>query len=116
MVVAEGDPDADAHDHHTSSFPTTGHPPHPLLASAGTVVTGVFKQFEVHRLPVELFLVLTPYGGREKGGALLWKKTIERELDEYGHKGRVLGPVIGVYGGGSSNLGLLRDLAASELA
>jgi len=41
---------------------------------------------------------------------------IECELDAYGREGRVLGPVIGVYGSGSSDLGLLRDLAASELA
>ena len=41
---------------------------------------------------------------------------VERELHEYGHNGRVLGPVIGIYGCGSSDLGLLRDLAASELA
>ena len=41
---------------------------------------------------------------------------VERELHEFGHDGRVLGPVIGVYGCGSSDLGLLRDLAASELA
>ncbi len=41
---------------------------------------------------------------------------VERELREYGHGGRVLGPVIGVYGSGSNDLSLLRDLAASELA
>ena len=41
---------------------------------------------------------------------------VERELQEYGQNGRVLGPVIGIYGCGSSDLGLLRDLAASELA
>ena len=37
----------------------------PLLASAGVVVTGVSKQFGVYCLPVVLFLVLTPYGGRD---------------------------------------------------
>jgi hypothetical protein len=41
---------------------------------------------------------------------------IEQELMEYGHGGVVLGPVIGCYGGGSSDLGKLRDLAATELA
>ena len=41
---------------------------------------------------------------------------VERELHEYGHNGRVLGPVIGVYGCGSSDLSLLRDLAAFQLA
>ena len=41
---------------------------------------------------------------------------IEQELREYGHKGRVLGPVIGCYGGGSPDLGKLRDLAATQLA
>ena len=41
---------------------------------------------------------------------------VRRELNEYGQNGRVLGPVIGIYGSGSSDLGLLRDLAASELA
>ena len=41
---------------------------------------------------------------------------IEQELREYGHNGRVLGPIIGCYGGGSPDLGRLRDLAATELA
>ena len=41
---------------------------------------------------------------------------IEQELREYGHNGRVLGPIIGCYGGGSPDLGKLRDLAATELA
>jgi len=41
---------------------------------------------------------------------------VQRELREYGHDGRVLGPIIGVYGSGSNDLKLLRDLAASELA
>ena len=41
---------------------------------------------------------------------------VERSLREYGHNGTVLGPVIGVYGGGSSDLGRIRDLAAYELA
>ena len=30
---------------------------------------------------------------------------IEQELREYGHNGRVLGPIIGCYGGGSPDLG-----------
>jgi len=41
---------------------------------------------------------------------------VQRELREYGHGRRVLGPVIGAYGSGSNDLSLLRDLAASELA
>ena len=41
---------------------------------------------------------------------------IEQELREYGHNGRVLGPIIGCFGGGSPDLGRLRDLAATELA
>ena len=41
---------------------------------------------------------------------------IESELNEYGHKGRVLAPVIGRYGGASSDLSLILDLAARELA
>ena len=41
---------------------------------------------------------------------------IEQELREYGHNGRVLGPITGCYGGGSPDLGKLRDLAATELA
>ena len=44
------------------------------------------------------------------------KGPIEQELLEYGHGGRVLGPVVGAYGGGSSDLAKLRDLAATELA
>ena len=43
----------------------------------------------------------------------LLQKVIYRE---YGHNGRVLGPIIGCYGGGSPDLGKLRDLAATELA
>ena len=41
---------------------------------------------------------------------------VQRKLREYGNDGRVLGPIIGVYGSGSNDLKLLRDLAASELA
>ena len=40
---------------------------------------------------------------------------IESELNEYGHKGRVLAPIIG-YGGASSDLSLILDLVARELA
>ena len=39
---------------------------------------------------------------------------IEFELHEYGNDWRVLGPVIGVYGSGSRDLRLLRDLATSN--
>ena len=42
-----------------------------------------------------------------------WVKT---KGNEYGHKGRVLAPVIGRYGGASSDLSLILDLAARELA
>ena len=38
------------------------------------------------------------------------------ELNEYGHNGRVLAPVIGRYGGASSDLSLILDLVARELA
>ena len=41
---------------------------------------------------------------------------IESELNEYGHKGRVLAPVIGRYGGSSSDLSPILDLVARELA
>jgi len=41
---------------------------------------------------------------------------IESELNECGHKGRVLAPVIGRYGGASSDLSLILDLVARELA
>ena len=41
---------------------------------------------------------------------------IESELNEYGHSGRVLAPVIGRYGGGSSDLSLILDLVAREMA
>jgi len=41
---------------------------------------------------------------------------IESELNQYGHKGRVLAPVIGRYGGASSDLSLILDLVARELA
>ena len=44
------------------------------------------------------------------------KLCIKRKLREYGHSGRVLGPVNGVYGSGFNDLSLLSDLAASELA
>ena len=40
-----------------------------------------------------------------------------RTLYEYGGDGgRVLGPVVGAFGEASSDLGLLRDLCASEIA
>ena len=40
-----------------------------------------------------------------------------RILTKYGGaRGRVLGPVVGVFGEASSDLGLLRDLCASEMA
>ena len=41
---------------------------------------------------------------------------IEHEIREFGQSGRVFGPIIGCYGGGSPDLGKLRDLAATELA
>ena len=41
---------------------------------------------------------------------------IESELSEYGHSGCVLAPVIGRYGGASSDLGLILDLVAREMA
>ena len=41
---------------------------------------------------------------------------IESELNEYGHKGRVLAPVIGRYGGASSDLSPILNLVARELA
>jgi hypothetical protein len=41
---------------------------------------------------------------------------VEQQLREFGHKGRVLGPTIGCYGGASSDVRKLRDLAATELA
>ena len=41
---------------------------------------------------------------------------IESELNEYGHSGRVLAPVIGRYGGASSDLSLILDLVAREMA
>ena len=41
---------------------------------------------------------------------------IESELNEYGHRGRVLAPVIGRYGGVSSDLSLILDLVAREMA
>ena len=41
---------------------------------------------------------------------------IESELNEYGHRGRVLAPVIGRYGGASSDLSLFLDLVAREMA
>ena len=40
----------------------------------------------------------------------------ESELNEYGHRGRVLAPVIGRYGGASSDLSLILDLVAREMA
>ena len=44
------------------------------------------------------------------------KGQIESELNEYGHSGRVLAPVIGRYGGASSDLSLILDLVAPEMA
>jgi len=44
------------------------------------------------------------------------KTPIESELNEYGHSGRVLAPVIGRYGGASSDLSLILDLVAWEIA
>jgi hypothetical protein len=41
---------------------------------------------------------------------------VEQQLREFGHKGRVLGPTTGCYGGASSDVRKLRDLAATELA
>ena len=41
---------------------------------------------------------------------------IESELNEYGHNGRVLASVIGRYGDASSDLSLIMDLVARELA
>jgi len=41
---------------------------------------------------------------------------IESELNEYGHSGRVLAPVIGRYGVASSDLSLILDLVAREIA
>jgi len=40
---------------------------------------------------------------------------IESELDKYGHSGRVLAPVIGRYGGASSDHSLILDLVAREM-
>ena len=37
---------------------------------------------------------------------------IESEINEYGHRGRVLAPVIGRYGGASSDLTLILDFVA----
>jgi len=50
----EGDPDAEAHDHHNFSPPTTGCLPHPLPVLAGAVVTGASMYFGVNCLPVAL--------------------------------------------------------------
>ena len=41
---------------------------------------------------------------------------VECELNEYGHRGRVLAPVIGRYGGASSDLSHILDLVAREMA
>ena len=41
---------------------------------------------------------------------------IKSKLNEYGHCGRVLAPVIGQYGGASSDLSLILDLVAREMA
>jgi len=41
---------------------------------------------------------------------------IESEVDEHGHSGHVLAPVIGRYGGASSDLSLILDLVAREMA
>ena len=42
--------------------------------------------------------------------------SIESELNEHGHSGRVLAPVIGRYGGASSDLSPILDLVAREMA
>ena len=41
---------------------------------------------------------------------------IEGELKEDGHNGRVLAPIIGLYGGTSTDFSLILDLVARELA
>jgi hypothetical protein len=41
---------------------------------------------------------------------------IESELNEYGRRGRVLAPVIGRFGGAFSDLSLILDLVAREMA
>ena len=41
---------------------------------------------------------------------------LKSKLNEHGHCGRVLAPVIGQYGGASSDLSLILDLVARELA
>jgi len=41
---------------------------------------------------------------------------MESDLNEYGHNGGVLAPVIGRNGGASSDLSLILDLIARELA
>ena len=41
---------------------------------------------------------------------------MESELNEYGHSGRVLAPIIGRCGDASSDLGLILDLVAREMA
>ena len=38
------------------------------------------------------------------------------ELNEYGHNGRVLAPIIGLHGGTSTDFSLILDLVARELA
>jgi len=64
-------------------------------------------------LTFPIFLGPSPEGGLSN----FWVRgPIESELNEYGHKGRVLAPVIGRYGGASSDLSLILDLVARELA
>jgi len=50
------------------------------------------------------------------GSQQVQRGPIESQLDEYGQLGRVLAPVIGRYGGVSSDLSLILDLVARELA
>ena len=63
--MREGDPGADAHDHHDFFFPDHGAFVASASGLAGTVVTGLSRHFGVHCLPVVLFLT-PPCGGREK--------------------------------------------------
>ena len=58
---------------------------------------------------VTLKLILPPLQRNQRG-------PIESELNEYDHRGCVLAPVIGRYGGASSDLSLILDLIAREMA
>ena len=42
--------------------------------------------------------------------------SIESQLNEYGYNSRILAPIIGRYGGASSDLSAILDLAVRELA